>query len=65
MCIQVDLASHPDVASDAIYDAIINPLPKTRYVVANVGGIPAKFLTFIADTTTDRFRDFIYLKKFE
>ena len=39
--INTPLASPPDVTSGAIADALFSAFPRTRYVVANVGGIPA------------------------
>jgi len=41
------LASSVDVTNDAITDALTSPRPRTRYVVANVGGIPASFYVWL------------------
>lgn len=34
-------ASSPQVTTDAITHAITDPYPQVRYIVANVGGVPA------------------------
>ena len=55
-------ASPPAVTSDAIVHALTSSTPKTRYVVANVGGIPAWVLTTIAYVLPDRLRDMVIMK---
>lgn len=58
-----DLAPGPEVTSAAILDALRNPKPKTRYVVANVKHFPAWTLTTLAWLLPDRIKDLI-VKKF-
>jgi short-subunit dehydrogenase len=41
------LADEPTVTSSAIFDAIASKYPKTRYPVANAGGIPAVVVDWI------------------
>lgn len=52
-------ASPPDVTTKAIAHALTSPYPKTRYTVANVDGVPAWVLGWVADVCPDRFADFI------
>lgn len=54
-----ELASSPQVTTDAILDAITNPFPKTRYVVANVGGIPAVVVSYIKNLIPDLLMDLL------
>eukprot|EP00037_Helgoeca_nana_P013762 m.127214 g.127214 ORF g.127214 m.127214 type:complete len:319 (+) comp22215_c0_seq1:37-993(+) len=56
------LASPPDVTTNAIVDALTSAQPKTRYVVANVGGIPAWIVTWIAYLLPDNIQDILTLK---
>eukprot|EP00434_Breviolum_minutum_P006516 symbB.v1.2.005751.t1/scaffold307.1/size232847/16 len=56
-------APGPLVTSEAIADAMTNPKPKTRYVVANVKGTPAWMLAFLGWALPDRIKDVI-VKKF-
>lgn len=58
-----DLAPGPEVTSAAILDALTNPKPKTRYVVANVKHFPAWTLTTLAWLLPDRIKDMI-VKRF-
>jgi short-subunit dehydrogenase len=41
------LADEPTVTSSAIFDAIASKYPKTRYPVANAGGVPALAVDWI------------------
>jgi len=50
-------ASPTTVTTDAIFNALTDASPKTRYVVANVGGIPASFITFLLWLFPDRVID--------
>jgi len=52
-------ADEPTVTTKAIQDAILSPTPKTRYVVANVGGVPAFMLTTLAWVLPDRAVDLL------
>eukprot|EP00435_Cladocopium_sp_Y103_P005447 s632_g1.t2 len=58
-----DMAPGPEVTSQAILDALRNPKPKTRYVVANVKHFPAWTLTFLAWLLPDRIKDLIVKKQ--
>lgn len=60
---QVDKASPPSVTTDAITHALTSPCPKTRYIVANVNGIPAFLLGWLVWVCPDGLADFI-MKKF-
>lgn len=57
-------ASDPIVTSVAIEDAIVNPFPKTRYPVANVGGVSANAIVWIVWLVGDRIKDLVLLKAF-
>jgi NAD(P)-dependent dehydrogenase (short-subunit alcohol dehydrogenase family) len=52
------MADTTDCTNEAIIHALSNPAPKTRYVVANVGGTPAwvlrKLLAVLPDRAADR-----------
>jgi NAD(P)-dependent dehydrogenase (short-subunit alcohol dehydrogenase family) len=50
-------ADSPEVTSDAIYHALSSPRPQTRYVVANVNGIPAPVISFFLHVLPDRVLD--------
>ena len=52
-------ASDPIVTSQAIEDSIVNDYPKTRYVVANVDGLPAVVLVWLLWLMPDRLEDLI------
>ena len=56
------LADEPIVTSEAILNALTNPYPKTRYIVANVNGIPANFIVPLLSIIPDRVRDVILNK---
>lgn len=56
---QVQLASPPSVTTDAITHALTSAYPKTRYIVANVSGIPAFWLGWLVWVCPDRLADFI------
>jgi hypothetical protein len=43
----LEKASEPIVTTEAIAHALVSPFPHTRYVVANVGGIPATLLVWL------------------
>ncbi|TFJ86156.1 hypothetical protein NSK_002364 [Nannochloropsis salina CCMP1776] len=55
----VDKASPPSVTTDAITHALTSPYPHTRYIVANVSGIPAFWLGWLVWLCPDRLADFI------
>eukprot|EP00597_Dinobryon_sp_UTEXLB2267_P016281 CAMPEP_0201093308 /NCGR_PEP_ID=MMETSP0812-20130820/1849_1 /ASSEMBLY_ACC=CAM_ASM_000668 /TAXON_ID=98059 /ORGANISM="Dinobryon sp., Strain UTEXLB2267" /LENGTH=156 /DNA_ID=CAMNT_0047345423 /DNA_START=509 /DNA_END=979 /DNA_ORIENTATION=+ len=57
-------ASQPIVTSIAIEDAIVNEFPKTRYPVANVGGLPANVVVWLVWIFGDRIKDLVLLKAF-
>ena len=52
-------ADSPIVTSEAIYHAVTNPRPRTRYPVANFGGIPAYLLVFALAFIPDGLQDYI------
>eukprot|EP00938_MAST-03A_sp_MAST-3A-sp1_P004658 g4658.t1 len=52
-------ASSPLVTSEAIWHALTNEYPKTRYVVANVNGIPAQLVVPLLSILPDRLIDMI------
>jgi NAD(P)-dependent dehydrogenase (short-subunit alcohol dehydrogenase family) len=43
----IRLADEPTVTSAAIFDALTSKYPKTRYPVANAGGVPAMVLDWL------------------
>ena len=51
------LADEPTVTTRVIEDAIVSATPQTRYVVANVGGVPAAVLNWIVWLVPDRVAD--------
>lgn len=51
------LADSPDVTTTAIRHALTSPYPKTRYAVANVNGVPAKYILWLASLLPDRVLD--------
>ena len=51
------MAATTEVTNDAIVHALTAEYPKTRYVVANVKGIPAWILTRISWLLPDRIKD--------
>lgn len=53
-------ASNVTVTTDAIVDAIVNPTPFTRYVVAGGGGFPGWLVVFIVWLFPDRAIDGIF-----
>ena len=53
------LASPPDVTTGAIADALFSAFPRTRYVVANVGGIPAVVVKAMWWLFPDRLLDLV------
>jgi NAD(P)-dependent dehydrogenase (short-subunit alcohol dehydrogenase family) len=55
----LEAASDPIVTSEAIAHAIANELPKTRYAVANVGGVPASIASWFAWILSDRTEDYL------
>ena len=59
----IEKASDPIVTSEAILHAISSPYPHTRYVVANVAGIPAKLLAWVIWALPDRVIDLMYATK--
>lgn len=58
MKLKLSKADDPIVTSVVIHHAIADPKPYTRYPVANFGGIPAYFLTFIVSFIPDRVLDY-------
>lgn len=50
------------VTTTAIVDAITAKSPKTRYVVANVDGAPAKLLTWVTWLVNDYLEDILVNK---
>jgi len=50
-------ASPPDVVTEAIEHALTHPTPRTRYVVANVNGVPAWVITRLLWLLPDRIAD--------
>lgn len=56
-------ASPPDVTTKAITHALTSAYPQTRYMVANVDGVPAWVLGWLVHICPDRFADFI-IKQF-
>ena len=56
-------AADVSVTNDAIIDAITNRYPQTRYVVANVGNLPAKLISWIQWILPDRIMDRIIMSK--
>ena len=52
-------ADSPLVTSEAIWHALTNEYPKTRYIVANVNGIPAQLIIPLLSILPDRLRDMI------
>ena len=59
----VEKASPPSVTTNAITHALTSTHPHTRYVVANVNGIPAVCLSWLVWICPDGLADFI-MKKF-
>lgn len=55
----VTLASPPTVTTDAITHALTSAYPKTKYIVANVNGVPAWCLGWLVWICPDRFADAI------
>jgi len=53
------MASPPDVTSVAIFDALTNPSPLTRYAVANIMGIDASIITRLVWLLPDSMVDFL------
>lgn len=53
------LASSPLVTSEAIWHALTDAYPKTRYIVANVNGIPAQIIVPLLKILPDRLRDIV------
>lgn len=49
----------PQVTTDAIFDALVSPYPKTRYVVASVNGNPAWVIAWLFWAVPDRLKDFL------
>jgi len=52
-------ASSPDVTTEAIVHALTHPSPRTRYVVANVFGIPAWIITRLMWLLPDHIADLL------
>ncbi len=59
---QIALGDTPLVTSVAIDHALFDSYPKTRYVVANLGGVPADLALYIAWLMPDRLQDLIKAK---
>lgn len=56
---ELSMADEPTVTSEVITHAITARNPKTRYVVANVGGVPASVLDWIVWALPDRAEDIL------
>jgi len=56
---QEKLADSTECTNEAIIHALTHPQPKTRYVVANVGGIPAWILRKVIAILPDRAADLL------
>ncbi|CAJ1338718.1 unnamed protein product [Effrenium voratum] len=54
-----ELADGPDLVTQAILDALMNPHPKTRYQVTNVQGYPTWVLALLGWFFPDRVKDSI------
>lgn len=50
-------ASEPIVTSEAIFDGIMSPSPRTRYPVATAAGVPAKYINWLLWLLPDRLED--------
>lgn len=57
----IEKASPPTVTSEAILHALRDPHPLTRYVVANVNGVPAKLILKLMWLLPDRAKDALAL----
>lgn len=55
------LADSPQVTTDAIEHAITSPYPQVRYIVANVGGVPAWVYCYLKWYAPERLLDAIVL----
>jgi len=53
--------SPPTVVAAAVIDGLISPYPRSRYVVANISGIPVFILRNLVSLLPDRVVDFIKL----
>ena len=56
-----ELGDSPIVTSEAIEHAIFDEYPKTRYAVANSGGISASVLVWLLWAVNDRIKDKLVL----
>jgi hypothetical protein len=56
-------ADSPLVTSEAIFHAITSEYPQTRYIVANVNGIPAQLVVPLLTIIPDRLRDIILSRR--
>lgn len=52
-------ASSTACTSNAIHHALTSPTPKTRYPVANSGGVPAPLVTLSSYLFPDRLTDYL------
>lgn len=59
---QIAKGDSPLVTSEAIDHALFHPFPKTRYVVANFGGVPADVMMYVAWLLPDRLQDMLKSK---
>lgn len=59
---QISKASDPSVTSEAIEHALMAKFPKSRYVVANINGVPGYFFHWMCWLLPDRIEDWV-LKK--
>jgi NAD(P)-dependent dehydrogenase (short-subunit alcohol dehydrogenase family) len=57
---QIERADPPTVTTAAIHSAISAVSPKTRYVVANVSGMPAWIVAYLVKYLPDRVVDFLF-----
>lgn len=63
MAVMIETMPGPaSTTTPAIVDALTAAFPKTRYPVAQAGGLGAKVLSWIVWATTDRIKDFIFQK---
>eukprot|EP00927_Polykrikos_kofoidii_P066052 TRINITY_DN61714_c0_g1_i1.p1 TRINITY_DN61714_c0_g1~~TRINITY_DN61714_c0_g1_i1.p1 ORF type:complete len:330 (-),score=74.12 TRINITY_DN61714_c0_g1_i1:102-1091(-) len=56
-----EMADSPQVTTDAIEHAITSPYPQVRYIVANVGGVPAVVFCYLKWFLPERLLDAITL----
>lgn len=63
MAVMIESMPGPETTTTpAIVDALTAAFPKTRYLVAQAGGLGARVLSWIVWATTDRIKDIIFQK---